>query len=430
MGTRTRIAPSPTGFAHVGTAYTALMNHAYARSKNGTFIIRIEDSDLKRNIEGAEGKIYEALIWLGIDWDEGTTKGGEFGPYKLSERLELYKSKADELVKAGRAYEDDGAIRFKNPGEEVSWEDAIRGKIVFSGDQITDFVIMKSDGYPTYNFNVVVDDIAMQITHVIRGDDHVSNTPRQIALYKAFETKPPVFAHHAVLVNSEKKKLSKRDAAVDIMAYKQMGILSEAFVNFLCLMGWSHPEGKEIFDLNEFTEKFSLDRVRPSGAYFNLEKLLWLNSEYIKSMADNSLATSVVSFFDNKFQMQEVLPIIPLIKERINTLKQFETIAVFFFQAPEVDQTLFGENSQTHLKEALIALETTDIWNLENINECLMAAVKKYDFHTGKFFMDLRVAITGQKVTPPLNESLVILNKEETLKRIKSALHAPEKIPH
>ncbi len=419
---RVRIAPSPTGYAHVGTAYTALFNYGFTRHNKGDFIIRIEDSDLKRNIDGAEDKIYKALDWLGITWDEGTSKGGKYGPYKLSERLDIYRKKANEMVEKGLAYEDDGAIRFKNPGSEVSWEDLIHGKISFPGDQITDFVLLKSDGYPTYNFNVVIDDHMMEITHVIRGEDHISNTPRQIALYKALNYDVPFFGHHPLLLNTKKQKLSKRDAAVDIEAYKNMGILPEAFVNFLSLMGWSHPEDKELFSLSEFEKNFTLERVRKSGAVFNMDKLFWMNSEYIKNLPDEDLAIKIYHFFNEKYAQNMIDKITPHVKARMRTLSEFKTLAAFLFEDIKVDISLLGENYLKHLSSAIESIESIQNWNLENINNCLMSTVKDRGYHTGKFFMDLRISLSGSKVTPPINESIEILGKDKTLQKLRKVL--------
>ncbi|MFV1917654.1 MAG: glutamate--tRNA ligase, partial [Patescibacteria group bacterium] len=279
---RVRIAPSPTGFAHVGTAYTALFNYAYVKKNQGKFVLRLEDTDIKRHVKGAEEAIYDGLSWLGLNWDEGPVKGGKYGPYRQSERLEIYKEKANELKGNGLAYEDDGAIRFKNPGKDISWEDKVRGKVTFPGGEVTDFVLLKSNGYPTYNFAVVVDDILMKISHVIRGEEHISNTPRQLALYYALRQKPPEFAHLPTLRNKERKKLSKRKDPVDLRIYQKEGYLPEALVNFLCLLGWSHPKEKEIFLLSEFVKLFSLNRVRKAGPIFNVEKLDWINGEYIR----------------------------------------------------------------------------------------------------------------------------------------------------
>jgi len=409
---RVRIAPSPTGYAHVGTAYTALLNYAFARRNNGKFIVRIEDSDLKRNIKDADEKIYKALEWLNIKWDEG--------PFKLSDRLSLYKQKANELLKKKLAYEDQGAIRFKSSNEDVSWKDLVRGEIRFSGAEIKDFVLLKSDGYPTYNFNVVVDDIDMKISHVIRGEDHVSNTPRQIALYKAFGVEPPFFAHHPMLLNTQRKKLSKRDAAVDIEEYRKMGILPEAFVNFLCLMGWSHPEEKDIFDLEEFVNLFSLERVRKSGAIFDINKLLWINQQYIINSEPSTFNTKVFNFYSAKYPMEIIEKVGPLVQTRVKTLKDFDDLAGFLLQRPTVDVTLLGENYKNHLVSAVSALSVIDNFDCEAVNHSLANVIRNCNYNTGKFFMDLRIAVTGKKITPPLTESMIILGKEETLTRIKS----------
>ena len=419
---RTRIAPSPTGFAHVGTAYTALLNFAFARKNGGKFIVRIEDSDPKRNIEGAEGKIYKALSWLGIDWDEGETKGGKYGPYLLSKRLGLYKEKAHELVDLGKAYEDDGAIRFKNTGTDMSWNDLVLGDITFPGGEITDFVIMKSDGFPTYNFNAVVDDMAMDITHVIRGEDHVSNTPRQLALYDAFGVKHPFFAHHPMLQNREKKKLSKRDTAVDIEQYKQMGYLPDAFLNFLCLLGWSHPDGKEIFSLEEFTDKFDISRVRESGAIFDMNKLDWINGEYIRNLKIQDLGFKIHEFFGGKYDEDKIAEVLPLVQSRIKTLGEFETLGGFFFSRPKLTWDQKNGLNKKHLKASLEAIESIEVWEKDNLDKTLLASIDKNGFKTGDFFMDLRVAVCGSRFTPPINESILILGKEETKSRIENSL--------
>jgi glutamyl-tRNA synthetase len=419
---RVRIAPSPTGYAHVGTAYTALFNYAFAVNSGGKFIVRIEDSDVKRNIKGAEDKIYEALNWLGISWDEGATKGGKYGPYRISERLEIYKKKAQELLDQEKAYKEEGAIRFKNPGDDVTWNDLVRGEITFPGGEITDFVIMKSDGYPTYNFNVVIDDSMMRITHVIRGEDHISNTPRQIALYKAFGLTIPQFAHHPLLMNKQRKKLSKRDAAVDVAEYKRQGYLPEAFVNFLCLLGWSHPEEKEIFPLKEFVKLFSLDRVRKSGPIFDTDKLDWMNGQYIQKLSGAEFVKRAERFAPEKADVAFLKKIAPLVKSRIKKLSELNDLLNFFFAAPKVDTKKLGENWNRHLQVAFQALEKTKVWELENINDTLMKSIDENGFKTGKFFMDLRIAITGKKITPPINESIEILGKKETISRLKDAL--------
>ncbi len=411
---RVRIAPSPTGFAHVGTGYIALFNYAFAKKEKGIFVLRLEDTDVKREIKGAEEAIYKGLAWLGLAWDEGPDVGGKYSPYRQSERLDLYKKKAKELLDKGLAYEEDGALRFKNPGKDISWKDLVRGNVSFPGGEVTDFVILKSDGFPTYHFGVVVDDISMDITHVIRGEDHISNTPKHLALYDAFGVKPPVYGHLPTLRNNETgKKLSKRRDTVDLRVFRDQGYLPEALVNFMCLQGWSHPKGKEIFDLSEFVKNFDIDRVRKAGPKFDVTKLDWINGEYLRSLSDDEFTEKIVGFYDNKYDKPLVKKITPLIKDRIKKLSDFESFAGFFFTESKVDKKLLGENHKKHLEAAMTAIEA---------GSDLMEVVENNNFKTGDFFMDLRIAITGSKFTPPINESIMILGKEESIKRIKSAL--------
>ena len=420
MMVRVRIAPSPTGFAHVGTAYTALFNYAFARHNGGTFIVRVEDTDVKRNVKGAEEAIFEGLKWLGIDWDEGGEKGGKFGPYRQSEKLEKYQKIAKDLVAKGMAYKEEGAIRFKNPGKDVSWEDLVHGKITFPGGEITDFVILKSDGYPTYNFGVVIDDLDMKISHVIRGEEHISNTPRQLALYDALDEKPPFFAHHVTLRNAERKKLSKRRDPVDLRIYKEQGYLPEALVNFLCNMGFSHPEGNEIYPLAEYVKLFDLKRVRKAGPVFDLTKLDWINGEYIRRVGLDELSSrfKVQSAKFTKLDKEKQIAITKLVQDRIKKLSEFDELAGFFFEERIPDKKLFGKNYKEHLKVATEALTGIKSWEKEKVDEVLMAAVKENNFKTGDFFMDLRIAICGSKFTPPINDSIVILGRKETLERL------------
>lgn len=419
---RTRIAPSPTGFAHVGTAYISIFNFAFAKKNKGEFIVRLEDTDVKREVRGAEEAIYEGLKWLGLSWDEGPDIGGKYGPYRQSERLEIYQKKAKELVNKGLAYEDKGAIRFKNPNHEVSWDDLVRGRVVFPADQVTDFVILKSDGFPTYNFGVVLDDILMNISHVIRGEEHTSNTPRQLVLYQALGANLPVFAHLPTLRNMEtKKKLSKRRDPVDLRIFRDQGYLPEALVNFLCLQGWSHPEGKEIFDLKEFVAKFDMKRIRQAGPSFDISKLDWINGEYIRRTQNSKLKTQIYEFFHGKYPEDKIGQILPLVQTRIKTLKEFETLAGFFFKSPKVDKSYFGKGYKKHLRGALTELENAD-WEREKIDKVLLGLIDRSGFNTGNFFMDLRVAICGSRFTPPINDSVVILGKKESLSRIRYAL--------
>lgn len=419
---RVRVAPSPTGYAHVGTGYTMLFNYAFARKNKGTLILRLEDTDVKREVKGAEDAIYTGLAWLGFAWDEGPDIGGSVAPYRSSERLDLYKAKVQELLKKGLAYEDEGAIRFKNPGEDVSWNDLVRGEVTFSGDQITDFVILKSDGYPTYNFAVVVDDIDMSITHVIRGEEHISNTPRQLALYKAFAKIPPHFAHFSTLRNQEHKKLSKRRDPVDLRLYREQGYLPQALVNFLCLLGWSHPEGKEVFGMEEFIERFTLERVRKAGPIFDSKKLDWLNGMYLRQLSDEAFATLLNTHISSDRTPQSLEPLVPLIKERITKLSEAEALLLFFWEKPQVGKGLFpDEKSIEHVAAALYALRRVSEWSLVQVNEALSDIISNKGFKTGDFYMTMRLAIAGQKVTPPLNESMIILGKDEVMARLETA---------
>lgn len=419
---RVRIAPSPTGFAHIGTGYAALFNYAFAKKNNGTFIIRLEDSDLKRHVSGAEEAIYAGLNWLGLKWDEGPDVGGPFAPYRVSEKLDLYKKIAEQLIGEGKAYHDEGAIRFKNTGEDMGWNDLVRGDIVFPGSEVTDFVIVKSDGYPTYNFYVVVDDVQMEITHVIRGEEHVSNTPRQLALYKALKYQIPQFAHLPTLRNSEHKKLSKRRDPVDLRLYREQGYLPEALINFLCLLGWSHPEGKEVFSLEEFIEKFTLERVRKAGPIFDTKKLDWLNGVYIRQMDDVALASALNRFISADTSTQFLLQVVPLIKERINKLSDAENLLRFFWEKPQIGRETFeNEKSLEFIPSALRVLKRTKGWSLESVNEALVQMIKDKGYGTGEFFMCLRLVVAGQKITPPINDSMIILGKEEVISRLEAA---------
>ncbi len=420
---RTRIAPSPTGFAHVGTAYAALFNYSFAKKNNGKFIIRLEDTDVKRHVKGAEEAIYGGLSWLGLTWDEGPDKGGPYAPYRQSERLETYQGMAKQLIKEGKAFEDEGAIRFKNPGEDISWNDLVRGKITFPGGEVTDFVLLKSDGYPTYNFAVVVDDVEMEITHVIRGEEHISNTPRQLALYKALGKSVPELAHLPTLRNSERKKLSKRRDPVDLRLYREQGYLPEALVNFLCLLGWSHPEGKEVFSLSEFVDKFDLSRVRPAGPIFDTTKLDWLNGVYLREKSDEALAHLINEQIVVDVPLETVTQVVPLVKERINKISEAPGLISFFWEEPELGRDIFDDPkaSLLHIVAALHTLSGVKTWTLEEINSAFEGEIKEKGFKTGDFYMSVRLALTGRRITPPINESMVILGQDKVLHRLEDA---------
>lgn len=419
---RTRIAPSPTGFAHIGTAYTALFNYAFAKKNGGKFILRVEDTDLKRNVKGAEEAIYEGLSWLGILWDEGPDKGGEVGPYRSSERLDVYKRRAKELISAGKALEDDGAVRFKNLGREVKWRDLVRGEISFPGSEVGDFVLLKSDGFPAYNFGVVVDDIEMKITHVIRGEEHISNTPRQLALYKAFGVAPPEFAHLPTIRNEEHKKLSKRRDPVDLGLFRKQGYLPYAIVNFLGLLGWSHPKGKEVFSLKEFVREFDLNRVRRAGPILDLKKLDWLNGIYIRGMGENEFVNVARQYISAQVRKESFKKVAPLVKERITKLSEIDGLVSFLWKEPQIGRELFeSREASRHIASALHALSSISEWKLEIINEMLEKEIEEKHFKKGDFYMSLRLGITGSRITPPISESIEILGQDKVLYRLEEA---------
>ncbi|MFC1649487.1 glutamate--tRNA ligase [Patescibacteria group bacterium] len=419
---RVRIAPSPTGFAHIGTLWMALFNYAYAKRNHGKFILRLDDTDIDREVKGAEQAIYENLTWAGITWDEGPDKGGKFGPYKQSEKLDVYKSKAEELIRKKLAFLDEGAIRVKAQPKQIEWIDLKRGIVVFPAKELEkDFVIIKSNGYPTYHFATVVDEIDMKISHVIRGDEHISNTPRQILFYELLGYKPPEFAHIPTIRNKSGKKLSKRSDPIDLSAYRKQGYLPEALVNYLCQIGWSHPKGKDVFDLDEFVELFSLDRVQKSEPKLDTDKLDWINATYIRNISvqkfDIMISNSNSDY--KKLSNDKRLQIASLVQTRIKKLSDFNILAGFFFRSPRVDIKLLGQDYKNHLNDAHNTLTGLSRWKIDNINNALADLIEKQHFTVGKFYMDVRIAITGSKMTPPINESLEILGKDETLKRLK-----------
>lgn len=419
---RVRIAPSPTGYVHIGNVYGALLNYAFAAKFGGDFILRLDDTDQKRNVKGAEEVLYSGLRWTGLEWDEGPDIGGSHGPYRPSQNLEKYQKIAEDLVSRELAYEDEGAIKFKSPQKDFSWNDAVRGEITFPASEVKDFVILKSDGFPVYHFNSVVDDVEMKISHVIRGEEHISNTPRQIALFEALDAQLPVFAHFPTLRNADHKKLSKRRDPVDLRLYREAGYLPEALVNFLCLLGWSHPQEKEIFSLDEFVDKFSLERVRKAGPVFDIKKLNWINGVYIRALENEELARLLNDYIAADTSVEFLKTVAPLIKERIDKLSDAEPLLSFFWDRPTAGRDTFtDETAGRHVAEALIVLRRVPEWDLDHINSALSEIIKEKGFKTGNFYMTLRLAIAGVKITPPINESMVILGKDEVLYRLEEA---------
>ena len=455
---RTRFAPSPTGFLHIGGARTALFNWLYARHHGGEFVLRIEDTDQQRSTDESTKAILDAMTWLGLNWDEG--------PHFQAQRVDLHREMVQKLIKEGKAYycictseeletkrkaalatgkkpKYDGTCRDKNlkksPGSVVRFrgaqtgitivEDLIKGNISFNNDELDDLIIERGDGYPTYNFAVVIDDALMNITHVIRGDDHVNNTPRQILMYQALGFDVPKFAHVPMILGSDKARLSKRHGATSVMVYKEMGFLPEALVNYLVRLGWSHGD-QEIFSSKELIEYFALDAVGKSPAVFNPEKLLWLNAHYIKEASSERLMEEMKSLWpagtniDNAAFTQKV---IADLQPRVKTLVELANTANFYF----ADQVQYEEQAAqkflipdiyAHFKAMVTAIPTVQNFSKEGLEEFLKAFTQEKDIKFKVIAQPLRVALTGKIVSPGIDEIMVTLGKERVIQRINAAL--------
>ncbi|MEK7060799.1 MAG: glutamate--tRNA ligase [Patescibacteria group bacterium] len=456
MNVRTRIAPSPTGLdLHIGNAYTALINSVIARKHNGEFIIRIEDTDRGRLVEGSEQKILASLKWIDIGYAEGPDIGGPYAPYRQSERLASYKKYAEELIEKGHAYycyctperleqmrKDQEAkhlpsmydgmcknrltgdppkrrkyvIRLNVPDKGVTtFTDLIRGEISFENKLIDDQVLLKSDGYPTYHLGVVVDDHVMNITHIIRGEEWIPSTPKHILLYKFFGWEIPHIAHVSVLRNPDRSKLSKRKNPVWVSDYKAKGFLPEAIRNYLASMAWSFPDGRDIFSTEEMIKVFDLSQLKTTAPIFDTEKLRWVNGEYIKKMDVNTLRNRLYEF-DEKIPHQDALfaKIYPLVIERMKMLAEFWFLAEFFYKKPtEFEQPLLDQSVQL----LQLVLSECD-WTHDAMEKAIRKAAEKENMKAKDLFMQLRVAVTGKTVGPPLLESLEVLGKEETISRL------------
>jgi glutamyl-tRNA synthetase len=450
-----RIAPSPTGFAHLGTASTALYNVLFARQRQGTFVLRIDDTDLERNRPEYEQLIYESLRWLGLDWDEGADRGGPYAPYRQSERLDLYREHAARLIKDGHAYRcyctpeeleaertqaqqekrpykysrrcltnppsgrDVFAVRFKVPGGEVRFTDMVRGDMHFDGDLIGDFIIVKSDSYPTYQFASPVDDAVMQITHVIRGEEHLSNTPYQLMLIDALGyARPEAYAHMPLILASDGSKLSKRKhPESNLILFRDRGYLPEALINYLALLGWNPGTEQEIFSFDELLEVFAFDRVQHGGARFDWEKLNWLNGEYIRGLSDDELARRLQSFV-SQVDAETLRRAIPPLKTRLRTLGEAVDYLDYLWNDPS-PPALDPETSQ-RVRAALDALKGAP-WEPEPIESALEKAVLESGVSKGKFYNPLRDVLTGKKVALPIHYAFALLPKDKALHRLERA---------
>lgn len=473
MPPRVRFAPSPTGYLHVGGARTALFNWLYARRHGGAFVLRIEDTDAQRSSADMVTGILDGLRWLGLDWDEGPAVGGPHGPYFQSQRLDRYREAASRLVAEGHAYycycsperlreerehaERRGeawqydrrclalaperiaeleavaaprAIRFKVPATLTAFDDVVHGRIEFDPRSIEDFVILRSDDYPTYHLSVVVDDVDMAISHVIRGDDHISNTPKHLLLFEALAATPPTFAHVPLILGSDRKRLSKRHGATSVTEYRRQGYLPEAMVNFLALLGWSPGGDRELMSLAELIDSFSLEGISGGNAVFNTEKLDWMNGQYIARLPVEALAAAVAPFF-----AEADLPLRPddpwahrlleLLRPRARRLTDFVELArpllvdMVEYEREAIEKHLGASDIASHLAALAAALGTTDPFDEPHVEAAVRGTAAERGIKAGMLIHATRVAITGRTASPGLFELLVLLGRDGTVQRLE-----------
>lgn len=463
----TRFAPSPTGFMHVGGVRTALYAYLWAKKNNGTFILRIEDTDKEREVEGSIEHIMQSLKWIGVDWDEGPDIGGENAPYIQSQRLESYKKYAKILIDKGLAYPDpyskedldgfrkraeeekrpflyrdhrpetfgtwDGtqALRFKTPEiKSYKWNDAVRGELSAGPEALDDFILIKSDGYPTYNFAHIIDDLEMGVTHVMRADEFISSTPKFLSLYEALDIKPPILVTlPPILAEGGNKKLGKRDGAKDILEYKNEGYLPQAMANFLALLGWNPGGEKEIFTKEELIQAFDISRIQISGAQMNLEKLEWMNKEHLRSLPESEISQNILNRLPEEYKKTEV---VSLLKERISKWSDVDQILNnkeldFIVKRPIIDKQKLifkdtpPEKISMNLQSALSILEKLEDFSEGNIRNSLMQLAESLESR-GELLHPVRYALSGMDRSPDPFIIASILGKDETLARIQTAI--------
>ena len=472
---RVRFAPSPTGYLHVGGLRTALYNYLFARRNGGVFILRIEDTDRSRYVEGAVDNLIRTLAWAGLEFDEGPGKGGSAAPYVQSERIALYRAHAQMLVDSGNAYYafdtpeeldamrkrqektqvplreyrralelkpeevkqklDAGTpavLRMKMPaGETVAFDDIVRGRVEFSSDGIDDQVLLKSDGYPTYHLANVVDDHLMGVTHVIRGEEWLPSTPKHVLLYRYFGWQAPQFAHLPLLLNPDKSKLSKRQGDVAVEDYRTRGFFPEALVNFVALLGWNPGDEREIFSLAELEKEFSLDRVGKSGAVFNIEKLSWMNTEHLRRKSDGELLGLARPFLlsANITGVADayMLEVIRLLKERVVRVEEFVTTGMYFFRDPAAyDETArkkhWKPETPAAIRDAAAGFAGLESFRAEEIESVVRAVAASRGAGAGSLIHPLRLAVTGVSLGPGLFELMALIGKDTCLRRIEKAL--------
>jgi glutamyl-tRNA synthetase len=429
---RLRFAPSPTGYLHVGGARTALFNWLYARRHGGTFILRIEDTDVERSQAEMVTGILDGLRWLGIDWDEGPEVGGPHAPYFQSQRLDRYRAAARQLVDSGQAFEDEGAIRFKLAPGKTAFTDSVHGPIEFDNEHIENFVILRSDSHPTYHLSVVVDDIDMEVTHVVRGDDHISNTPKQVLLYTALGKTPPAFAHVPLIMGPDKKRLSKRHGATSVMEYEKQGYIPEAMFNFLALLGWGTGSDEELFTRDELIGRFTLDGISGGNAVFNTEKLDWFNHQHLLRLSDQELVTRLAAASGDAWGLAadpRSAAILQLLRPRCKKLTDFPGQLRPFFEDPSsYDPAAKKKHLSTGgVKEHVAALRgllANVEWNEAEIERRLRELADQRTIKAGVLIQASRIAMTGGMVSPGLFEMLVLLGRETVVRRLDRLIDA------
>ena len=409
------MAPSPTGFLHIGNVRTALFNWLFARHEGGEFRLRIENTDTSREVAEATEQIQDSLRWLGLDWDGDVT-------FQL-DRMQDCADLARRLVDEGKAYEDEGAIRFRMPDEGITaWEDAVRGRVEFPNDQLEDVVLVRSDGRPTYNFASPMEDVWDGITHVIRGEDHISNTPKQINIIRAVGAEPPTYAHVSHVLGADGKSLSKRHGSVTVDEFRHAGYYAPALMNFLALLGWSYDDKTTIMSRDELIARFGLDRVVPSPATFDYQKLDWLNGMYLRALPVDAYADELVRFLRAEgydWDEELVRRAAPIVQEKIERFGQFPDFAGFLFREVEPDPALL-DGGRPVVAAAKEELEGVEPFAASEIEAALRGLAERLDLSPRKAFEPIRIAVTGSKVSPGLFESIELLGKDETLRRLSA----------
>lgn len=433
MTTRVRFAPSPTGLLHIGGARTALFNWLYARHTGGTFVLRVEDTDEARNTQEAVDVIFSGLKWLGLDWDEGPQKGGDYGPYFQSQRKEIYQKYVNRLIDSKVAYNDKGAIRFKYPKKIFTVPDLICGNIHIDLSAEPDMTIVRADGSFIFHLVNVVDDIEMKITHVIRGEDHLSNTPKHLALYEAFGATPPQFGHIPLILNRDGSKMSKRDVGAAVADYTGMGFAPEAVRNYLCLLGWSPKDNREVMPIDEIIKLFDLPQVNRHNGRFDLDKLHWMNGQYITNMPLERFVELSVPYMEKAgvisagYDKSFLTSVLTIVKEKIKILSDLPIWTSYFFKDdfefdPEaVNKTLKKAGVSDRLKELREAYSKTSTWTAAQLEADLKALATAKGVKTGEYIHPARVATSGRSVGPSLYHMLEVLGKDRVLTRLDKA---------